>query len=595
MGPPRSVTIVGGGLSGLSAAFHLSRRFPAHTGTRITLVEKASRLGGWVRSERVRVKDQYGRQAEVLLESGPRTLRPASKAILELIHLLDLAPTLLTVPRTAPAARNRFLHIPGTKGLVTIPGSLPSLLVSPLAKILVPAVLRDFRRSDGVVLNATSSDESVDGFLTRHFGPDFARTFGSALVHGIYAADSRLLSVRAAFAAMCRLEESGRGSLVRGALSEMVSSLRTRRSKRPAIAEEDASYDLGDVGHLMKGVSVYSFRDGMQTLTNAMAGWLQQQEHVDLLCNDSAVSLGRAADGQGFQVTTGSGKQIVSSHIVSALPLPLLHELLTRSSRPPEESHPIRVQPASQAPPVSSRPARRFPPPPFPHPALSVHGGKAGRYEPAPVTLGCTSTDPPRPSAGNDSAAPLPTLPHLLANPSSSVTVVNLVFPPSDTPIHPEGFGYLIPRPRPDYPSPSGSSLGMLGTVFDSSALAGQDISISADHRSPRFTKVTVMLGGPYGTPSPDPQSPEFLPTVLAALQQHLGRSEPLPEPCLVRVRQHRDCIPTLTVGHVSRMEELRAAVKERWGTNAAIIGAGVRGVSVGDCIESGRRVAMDF
>ena len=85
-----SITVVGGGISGLSAAFHLARRFPAATGARITLVEKAQRLGGWVRAERVRVADGHGRKAEILLESGPRTLRPNSKAILELVSPSNL-------------------------------------------------------------------------------------------------------------------------------------------------------------------------------------------------------------------------------------------------------------------------------------------------------------------------------------------------------------------------------------------------------------------------------------------------------------------------------------------------------------------------
>ena len=85
-----SITVVGGGISGLSAAFHLARRFPAGTGARITLVEKAQRLGGWIRAERVSVDDGHGRKAEILLESGPRTLRPNSKAILELVSPSNL-------------------------------------------------------------------------------------------------------------------------------------------------------------------------------------------------------------------------------------------------------------------------------------------------------------------------------------------------------------------------------------------------------------------------------------------------------------------------------------------------------------------------
>ena len=85
-----SITVVGGGISGLSATFHLARRFPAATGARITLVEKSQRLGGWIRAERVCLDDGHGRKAEILLESGPRTLRPNSKAILELVSPSNL-------------------------------------------------------------------------------------------------------------------------------------------------------------------------------------------------------------------------------------------------------------------------------------------------------------------------------------------------------------------------------------------------------------------------------------------------------------------------------------------------------------------------
>lgn len=76
------VVILGGGLTGLSAAFHLSRTLPhAH----LTLLEKSPRLGGWVRSERVPVHDEHVHTASVVLEAGPRTLRPNAKSVLELV------------------------------------------------------------------------------------------------------------------------------------------------------------------------------------------------------------------------------------------------------------------------------------------------------------------------------------------------------------------------------------------------------------------------------------------------------------------------------------------------------------------------------
>jgi hypothetical protein len=77
------VVILGGGITGLSAAFHLARKHPT---LRITLIEKSNRFGGWIRSDRVEVYDKNGNRGSVLLESGPRSIRPNSKSILELVR-----------------------------------------------------------------------------------------------------------------------------------------------------------------------------------------------------------------------------------------------------------------------------------------------------------------------------------------------------------------------------------------------------------------------------------------------------------------------------------------------------------------------------
>ena len=84
---PTHIAILGGGLSGLSSAFHLSRRFPSAS---ITLLEKSKRLGGWVNSERLTVHDGVGNEAQLVLEYGPRTLRPNGKAVLELVSRYTL-------------------------------------------------------------------------------------------------------------------------------------------------------------------------------------------------------------------------------------------------------------------------------------------------------------------------------------------------------------------------------------------------------------------------------------------------------------------------------------------------------------------------
>ncbi|KAF9467947.1 hypothetical protein BDZ94DRAFT_918990 [Collybia nuda] len=482
MPAPRHIAVLGGGLTGLSSAFHLSRRFPDAS---ITLLERQSKLGGWVRSDKVIVENvgSGGSPATVLLEGGPRTLRPNAKSVLELINLLGLDSAVITTSKSSPAAKTRFLQIPELPGLLPIPSSVASLLSSPLRSILLTAVGREiFRRSNrpkGI------KDESLDRFMTRRFGEPFARTFGSALIHGIYATDSKKLSVRAAFPSLWEAEERGWGSVVVGFLRGSKFKLKS-------------DYDLGGTIQLMHNASVYSFRGGMQTLTNALELSLSVRPNVKIL-RDTQVSSLRLQKSKAFEISLSSGAALSPTHVISTLSLPVLQNIL------------------------------------------------------------------PDPGA----------LPHLTANPYSSVTVVNLVFPAPPSEIHPEGFGYLIPRPTTGY---SSESPRFLGTVFDSCSLSAQDTPAP-------LTKLTVMMGGPYPALTEEHMS---LPFIKRHLEDHLQRS--LPDPVYWKVRRNDNCIPTLTPGHLERMQELRNVLWERWEGRLEVIGAGVGGVSVGDCVDAGKR-----
>jgi len=156
-----------------------------------------------------------------------------------------------------------------------------SSLYSPLGRVLLSAVtratFRQWNRPPGI------EDESVDSFLTRCFGSEFARIFGSAFVHGIYAADSRELSVRAAFPFLWDAEERGRGSVPTGFL---------RLPRVSATAEiDDIPYQLGDIEERMRGVSVYSFSQGIGTLVSALLRELRSRRNVHVLGGVSATAL----------------------------------------------------------------------------------------------------------------------------------------------------------------------------------------------------------------------------------------------------------------------------------------------------------------
>ncbi|KAL4072523.1 hypothetical protein V8B97DRAFT_1870363 [Scleroderma yunnanense] len=491
----KNIAVLGGGLTGLSAAFHLSRRFPT---AQIAVYNTDARFGGWVRSQRVTVSD-----ADVVLEAGPRTLRPNARSVLELIHLLDLSSSLVTVPKTSEAARSRFLYVPEFGGLHRLPSTPLDLLKwfglsakSNLDRLLLSSLCREpFRRWNR---SPGHDDESVDDFMTRRFGSEFSRIFASALVHGIYAADARKLSIRSAFPSLWDAEERGKGSVISGFL---------RRARHSTSTEEGVPYKLGSVEEKMQDTSVFTFRDGIGTITNALVKYLRGRPNVRMQGGVSITGIRIHPRSKQFELITTGLETVSPTHIVSTLPLFRLQSLLT----------------------------------------------------------------------------PATPLPHLTANTYTSVTVVNLVFkrpPSSSPPLHPDGFGYLVPRPLAGYYDGS-NRFGVLGCVFDSSSAAAQDTSRGV-------VKMTVMLGGPY------PSCQLSVPDLLNELSIHLGR--PLPEPLLVKLHHNKHCIPLLSVGHLQRIEELRHILaNEPWTGRMEVIGAGVGGVSVGDCIEAGRNVGKKW
>lgn len=89
MAPVRTVAVLGGGITGLSAAFTLARNLPRDS-FKIVLVDAQNHLGGWVGSRRVPVFPDRSDSETALLESGPRSIRPVGYRGLRTIELVCL-------------------------------------------------------------------------------------------------------------------------------------------------------------------------------------------------------------------------------------------------------------------------------------------------------------------------------------------------------------------------------------------------------------------------------------------------------------------------------------------------------------------------
>jgi oxygen-dependent protoporphyrinogen oxidase len=180
------VLILGGGIAGLSAAWHLSRKRPE---AQITLLEKEGRLGGWIRTSH---------EGGFLFEQGPRTFPLSHFHLLNLIRELGLE--IIT-----SGSQKRYIYTDGH--LRSIGSFLPSL---------IPYLLRE-----PFIPRGTTEDESIYSFAARRFSPKIAETLFDPMTLGIYAGDIRELSMRACFPTLFQSERK-KGSLVRAFLSSLI-------------------------------------------------------------------------------------------------------------------------------------------------------------------------------------------------------------------------------------------------------------------------------------------------------------------------------------------------------------------------------------
>ncbi|MCK6506350.1 protoporphyrinogen oxidase [Myxococcota bacterium] len=191
------VCVIGGGISGLSVAAGLALDAQAGEQAAVVLLEGGDRPGGVTWSE---VKE--GR----VLDHGPSSWLSGEPALDRLLELAGLQDQLLS---PSPASKARFIWARGERHRV--PMAPPSLL----STRLIPwgTRLRLFGEPF-VGRGDPEADESVADFMARRLGEGVVDRLVSPMVAGIYGADPRKLSVRAAFPKLWQLEHDHRSLLI---------------------------------------------------------------------------------------------------------------------------------------------------------------------------------------------------------------------------------------------------------------------------------------------------------------------------------------------------------------------------------------------
>ncbi|HLV68999.1 MAG TPA: protoporphyrinogen oxidase [Polyangiaceae bacterium] len=310
MTTPIDVAVLGGGISGLTAAFTLGVRRPELD---VRVLEAGPRLGGCIRTDRT---DGF------VIEAGPDSFLRTKPEALELCRELGLEGELIG---TRPEAHTVFLARAGRlermpAGMVlAAPTRLWPLLRTPLLSLG-----GKLRAACDLVLPSGSpgDDESIASFLSRRFGREVAERIGGPLLGSIHAADIGELSLAATFPQLAELEKRW-GSVILGLLA-----LEAQRRARTSSRSRRFLKLRALLGWLLRRRSeprespFLSLRGGMEGLVERLVARLPEER---VRINEPVVALER--DGDRWLVRTASGT-LSARAVIATVPAPVAARLV---------------------------------------------------------------------------------------------------------------------------------------------------------------------------------------------------------------------------------------------------------------------------
>lgn len=289
-----TISIIGGGISGLATAFALQQQ-AEQAGIELTikLLEKEERLGGKIWSIQ---EDGF------LCEWGPNGFLDNKPMTLELCQQISIDNNLLA---SNDNARKRFIY--SGKVLHRLPENGPAFLKSRL--ISWPGKLR-LAMEPLIPKYRDDKDESLADFGRRRLGSEALDKLIAPMVSGIFAGNPETMSLQSCFPRIHELE-SEFGSLIK-AMIKLAGNKRAERKAGKAVASA-----AGPGGVLT------SFNDGIQELTDGIAFRMKHEIHT----GTEVVGLSRS--GSGYTLELADGSSLESDLVISAAPAHVASQLLS--------------------------------------------------------------------------------------------------------------------------------------------------------------------------------------------------------------------------------------------------------------------------
>ncbi len=249
------IVVIGGGISGLAAAFCIRER--AEKGGQkieLTVLESEERLGGKIWS----IRDQG-----FLCEYGPNGFLDNKPLTLDFCRRLDISNRLL---KSNDDARKRYIYSEGSLHRLpeTPPAFFKSNLLSIRGRLRIIGELWAKKPPDG-------EDETLAGFARRRLGKEALDKLVGPMVSGIFAGDPEQMSLKSCFPRMAELEAEY-GGLIRA----MIKIQRKKKSNKDKNRPKAGPAGPGGVLTSFKG----GLEDLVHSLRDTLAGSIRLSSRV---------------------------------------------------------------------------------------------------------------------------------------------------------------------------------------------------------------------------------------------------------------------------------------------------------------------------
>jgi protoporphyrinogen/coproporphyrinogen III oxidase len=318
--PIRRVAVIGGGTSGLSAAYTLALARQAGAPVEEFLIEAGPSLGGVIRTEKI---DGF------IVEAGPDSFLAEKPQAAAMARELGLGDDLIGsndhARRTYILHRGRLLALPDGLMFLVPTRIWPMVTTSLLPLSTKLAAVHELFASPP---DGDREDESVASFVQRHYGAAMVKNIADPLLAGVYGGDSAALSVRSVLPRFWEMERKY-GSLTRATLK----SMRERREKGSSPTQESKAGAAGPSSS-SKLPLFMTLKGGLEQLTERLASHLDQSR---VLVQHSAHALDFSPGGPAgasdscsrrFLITLDGGKTIDADAVVLAVPAQVAAGLL---------------------------------------------------------------------------------------------------------------------------------------------------------------------------------------------------------------------------------------------------------------------------